>query len=88
MHSVLKEPTTGYRQALLETARFSHALIVMSRMAEVGKEGLDFLTHTLYNGEYFDFIGNQGWYYKGKERAFYSQQPIDAGYLVEAYVTP
>jgi glycosyltransferase involved in cell wall biosynthesis len=74
-------------------AKIPHSLLLAycalnhDRYLWVGKESLDFLTHTLYNGEYFDLIGNQGWYYKGKKRALYSQQPIDAGYLVEAYVT-
>jgi hypothetical protein len=52
---------------------------------EVGLESLDFLLEQTYNKDgYFDFIGNQGWYYRGCQRAIFSQQPIEAGYTVEA----
>ena len=53
---------------------------------EVALESLDFLTKQQWNGVYFELIGNEGWYPKGGERALFGQQPIDAGYLVEAYV--
>ncbi len=53
---------------------------------EVGLESLDFLTKEQWNGVYFELVGNEGWYPKGGERALFGQQPIDAGYLVEAYV--
>jgi glycosyltransferase involved in cell wall biosynthesis len=53
---------------------------------EVGLESLDFLTKVQWNGVYFELVGNEGWYPKGGERALFGQQPIDAGYLVEAYV--
>ena len=53
---------------------------------EVALESLDFLTKEQWNGVYFDLVGNEGWYPKGGERALFGQQPIDAGYLVEAYV--
>jgi glycosyltransferase involved in cell wall biosynthesis len=53
---------------------------------EVALESLDFLTKEQWNGVYFELVGNEGWYPKGGERALFGQQPIDAGYLVEAYV--
>jgi glycosyltransferase involved in cell wall biosynthesis len=53
---------------------------------EVALESLDFLTREQWNGVYFELVGNEGWYAKGGERALFGQQPIDAGYLVEAYV--
>jgi len=53
---------------------------------EVAMESLDFLAKQQWNGVYFELIGNEGWYPKGGERALFGQQPIDAGYLVEAYV--
>jgi rhamnogalacturonyl hydrolase YesR len=53
---------------------------------EVALESLDFLTNKQWNGVYFELVGNEGWYPKGGERALFGQQPIDAGYLVEAYV--
>ncbi|MGB6067039.1 MAG: glycosyltransferase [Desulfomonilaceae bacterium] len=53
---------------------------------EIALESLDFLTKQQWNGVYFELVGNEGWYPKGGERALFGQQPIDAGYLVEAYV--
>jgi hypothetical protein len=53
---------------------------------EVALESLDFLTKEQWNGVYFELVGNEGWYPKGGERALFGQQPVDAGYLVEAYV--
>lgn len=52
----------------------------------VALEALNFLTAATYNQDFFDFIGNSHWYEKGNGRAFYDQQPIDAGYAVEAYI--
>jgi hypothetical protein len=52
----------------------------------VALESLDFLTKEQLNGVYFELIGNEGWYPRGGEKALFGQQPIDAGYLVEAYV--
>lgn len=52
----------------------------------IALESLDFLTAEQWNGVYFELIGNEGWYPKGGEKAFFGQQPVDAGYLVEAYV--
>ncbi|MGO9118459.1 MAG: glycosyltransferase [Desulfomonilaceae bacterium] len=52
----------------------------------VALESLDFITKKQLDGVYFELIGNEGWYPKGGEKALFGQQPIDAGYLVEAYV--
>jgi glycosyltransferase involved in cell wall biosynthesis len=54
------------------------------RFKEIGLESLDFLLSVTYRRDYFDFIGNQGWYCWGGTRAVLSQQPIEAGYTVEA----
>ncbi|HEU4389548.1 MAG TPA: hypothetical protein VFV34_17215, partial [Blastocatellia bacterium] len=47
-------------------------------------ESLDFLLSQTFHDSYFDFIGNQGWFRRGGERAVFSQQPIEAGYTAEA----
>ncbi len=53
---------------------------------EVALESLEFLTKEQWNGVYFELVGNEGWYPREGRRALFGQQPIDAGYLVEAYV--
>lgn len=54
------------------------------RFKQIGLESLDFLLSLTYRRDYFDFIGNQGWYCWGGARAVLSQQPIEAGYTSEA----
>jgi glycosyltransferase involved in cell wall biosynthesis len=49
-------------------------------------EALDFLTEVQYQDGYFDLIGNEGWYHRGKEKALYCQQPLDAGALTETFL--
>jgi len=61
------------------------------RYREVALAALDHLTACQLGrggeGEpYFDLVGNRGWYQRGSDKALFDQQPIDAGYLVEAYV--
>lgn len=56
----------------------------IERFKQIGLESLDFLLSVTYRRDYFDFIGNQGWYRRGGERAVLSQQPIEAGYTAEA----
>jgi hypothetical protein len=73
-------------------AKISEALLRVYQVTqneeylEVALESLDFLTKEQWNGVYFELVGNEGWYPKGGERALFGQQPVDAGYLVEAYV--
>ena len=49
-------------------------------------KALDFLTETLYHRGYFDLVGNQGWFFKGGEKAKFGQQPLDACALTETYL--
>jgi hypothetical protein len=58
----------------------------IAEFRDVGLESLDFLTEVQWNGTYFEIIGNEGWYPRGGERAIFGQQPVDAGYLTEAYI--
>ncbi len=53
---------------------------------DIGLESLEFLTKATFNGTYFDFVGNNKWFEKKNGKSVYDQQPIEAGYAVEAYV--
>jgi glycosyltransferase involved in cell wall biosynthesis len=64
----------------------AHQVTQNEEYLEIALESLDFLTKEQWNGVYFELVGNEGWYPKGGERALFGQQPIDAAYLVEAYV--
>lgn len=51
---------------------------------EAGLSTLRFLVDAQWNGQFFDLVGNDGWYPKGGQKAVFGQQPIDAAYLAEA----
>ena len=82
------EPEVTYGNAkMCEALMLAYNLTGNPRYKEVGIKALDFLTGIQWNGEFFDLVGNEGWYaYKG-DKAIFGQQPIDAAYLTEAYVT-
>ncbi|MBN1918154.1 MAG: glycosyltransferase [Verrucomicrobia bacterium] len=82
------EDIVTYGNAILPHALLAaSALSGDAAMREVGLESLDFLIRSQWNGDYFDFVGNEGWWVKGGPRAVYSQQPIEPGYLTAACVT-
>ncbi|HEY3298310.1 MAG TPA: glycosyltransferase [Armatimonadota bacterium] len=71
-------------------ARLSQAMLYASLLLDdetlftIGLRTLDFLRReTIINGV-FSPIGCHGWYPRGKLRAEFDQQPIDAGAMVEA----
>ncbi len=72
-----------------DNARLPQALLLSYRhlsepaYLKAGLESLDFLIKVQYQEGYFDMVGNEGWYFKGKEKALYSQQPLEAGALTE-----
>jgi hypothetical protein len=54
---------------------------------DIGKISLDFLIeHSFDELGIFHAIGNKGWYEKGKTRAIFDQQTVEAGDMVEACV--
>ena len=63
----------------------AYSILKDQKYLDVALESLDFITAIQYNGTYFDLIGNQGWLKKSGHRALFDQQPIEIGYLVEAY---
>ncbi len=72
-------------------AKVSHALLLAYNIfkekdyLDTALESLEFLTDVQFNGNFFDIIGNQEWYYKGSHKSCFDQQPIEIGDLVEAY---
>lgn len=82
------EPTITYSNAKLSEALLLAYNYTKDRTyRKVGLSTLDFLTEIQWNGDFFDIIGNNGWYsYSGKKPIF-DQQPIEAGYLTQAYVS-
>ncbi len=54
----------------------------------IAKNTIEFLYRANYNRELscFDFIGQNGWYARGKEKAYYDQQPLEAAAAVDAFL--
>jgi len=49
---------------------------------KIAKKTTEFLINICQENNIPAPVGNKGWYYKGKEKALYDQQPVDAGYMV------
>lgn len=81
------EPVLTYGNAKLSEAMIlAHEATGDPAFLQVGLSTLDFLTQCQFNGQFFDLVGNNGWLPRGGIKAPFGQQPIDASYLVQAYV--
>lgn len=71
-------------------AVLAHALLLAGRaldderLVEMGLEALDFLLEQTVRDGRFDPVGNERWHQRGGSRSPWGQQPIEAGYTVEA----
>jgi len=81
------EATLTYSNSTLpESLFFSYSLTGDKRYLEIARKTLDFLTNLmLINGE-FHPIGQNGWYNRHGERAFFDQQPLDVSGIVLTYL--
>ncbi len=78
--SILSYDNARLPQALL----MAHRSLGRDEYREVAEETFRFLQDaTTIEGKFVP-IGSRGWYVRGKERALYDQQPVDAGAMVEA----
>jgi len=72
-----------YDNGVLPHALFVSTLVLGDKKyLEVALESCEFLLENTYNGHHFSFIGCNGWYKRGKQRAMFDQQPIEAGSTV------
>ncbi|MCL5264630.1 MAG: glycosyltransferase family 4 protein [Chloroflexi bacterium] len=82
------EPIITYGNAKLSEAMLlAFEVTGEAAFKQIGLNTLDFLTKCQFNGQFFDLVGNDGWFPYGGAKATFGQQPIDAGYLVQAYTT-
>ena len=54
---------------------------------DVAKESLGFLSSLVFLEDKLVLIGQNGWYSRKGERAYYDQQPVDAASMVGVYMT-
>ncbi|MDR7665532.1 glycosyltransferase family 4 protein [Methanosarcina sp. Z-7115] len=82
------EPTVTYSNAKLsESLLLAYNYTKNRTYREIGLATLDFLTEIQWNCDFFDTVGNQGWYSYNGEKPLFDQQPIEAGYLTQAYIS-
>jgi len=82
------EPTVTYSNAKLsESLLLAYNYTKDRTYRKVGLGTLNFLTEIQWKGDFFDMVGNQGWYSYNGEKPIFDQQPIEAGYLTQAYVS-
>ena len=82
------EPYLTYSNARLPQSLFDAARVLKSKQfLDVALSSLSFLEEkTVLNGMFVP-IGQRGWLKKGRRRAFFDQQPVDAGCMVECYTS-
>lgn len=72
------EDALTYSNGMLPRALFmAYREIQDERYLKIGSECLDFLTSTVIVDGMLQPIGCNGWYIRGRERAWYDQQPVD-----------
>ncbi|MBN1393202.1 MAG: hypothetical protein JW947_10430 [Sedimentisphaerales bacterium] len=71
-----------YDNAVLPCALFIAGTILENKYLEIAEQSCEFLLENIFNGRYFSFIGCEGWYKHGGERAQFDQQPIEAASTV------
>ncbi len=79
------EDSMTYENARLPQALFlAYDITKEKRFLKAATESFDFLCKTtLINGIFWP-VGNRGWYIRGKPKALYDQQPVEAGSMTEA----
>ncbi len=82
------EPTITYSNAKLsESLLLAYNYTKDRTYRKIGLATLDFLTEIQWKGDFFDLVGNHGWYSYEGQKPIFDQQPIEAGYLTQAYVS-
>ncbi|TKJ34139.1 MAG: glycosyl transferase family 1 [Planctomycetes bacterium B3_Pla] len=77
------EDTLTYDNAVLPHALFVAGLTFGNKKyLEAAQKTCEFLLANTFNGEYFSFIGCNGWYERGGARAVFDQQPLEAASTV------
>ena len=82
------EPTVTYSNAKLsESLLLAYNYTKDITYRKIGLTTLDFLTEIQWRGDFFDLVGNHGWYSYNEDKPLFDQQPIEAGYLTQAYIS-
>ncbi len=77
------EQALTYDNGVLPHALFVAGLTLEnSTYLEIAEKTCEFLLADTFNGDHFSFVGCQGWHKRGRTKAAFDQQPIEAGSTV------
>ena len=94
-YRITREPDWRWFEDLLtyENARLPQAVLLAGARLQlpdwlkIAREAFQFLAEVTFAPTgYFSAIGNAGWYFRGRSRALFDQQPVCAGATVEAFL--
>ncbi|HUX22600.1 MAG TPA: glycosyltransferase [Spirochaetia bacterium] len=78
------EDVLSYDNGVLPRALFTAArLLGDDGYREVALDSCNFLLSQIYNGKWFSFVGSNGWYPRGGEKAQWDQQAVEAASTVQ-----
>lgn len=81
------EPELTYANSkIAEALLYAYMTTQNEKYFRTGIESLDFLNSKTFEGELFVPIGQNGWYKRGGQRAYFDQQPIDVATSVRTLV--
>ena len=73
--------------ALPESLFYAYDLTKNKTYLTIAKESLNFLRKITFEKDFYSPIGQNGWYVRNEQRAYYDQQPEDAASMVQTKVT-
>jgi glycosyltransferase involved in cell wall biosynthesis len=77
------EDILTYDNAVLPHALFVSGMTFNNKKyLETARKACEFLLDNTFNGEHFSFVGCNGWYERGRKKASFDQQPIEAASTV------
>lgn len=81
------EPYMTYANSKLpEALLYSYLATGKREYLDIGLESLNFLLSETFRDGVFIPIGQRGWYFKDKKKAYYDQQPIEASYMIQSLI--
>lgn len=81
-----EDALTYSNSKLPESLYLAHKLTKEKKYLEVAERALAFLSRTTFRQNHYLPIGQAGWYYRDKQRAYFDQQPEDTASMVETKV--
>ncbi len=77
------EDALTYDNAVLPHSLFvAGSTLENKKYLEAAQKTYEFILENTFNGEHFSFIGCNGWYERGRTRAAFDQQPLEAASTV------